>query len=65
MPYRGRGSGCSYNSNLSLGFQFQRRLIGAALFELLIDCAILGVHQIEVEILHAAGFQLLFILILN
>ena len=44
--------------DLPLRFQLQRRLIGPAAFEHGEVFHTLGVHQVEVKVVHAAGFQL-------
>ena len=44
--------------DFTLRLQFQRRLIGTALFEVSEVVRALGVHQIEVEIVDTAGVQL-------
>ena len=45
-------------AHLSLLFQLEGRLIGPALLVVGIAAFALGVHQVEVEVLHAAGIQL-------
>ena len=45
-------------ADLALFFELQHRLICAALLEILENFGILRVHQIEVEVVHAADFQL-------
>ena len=46
--------------NLSLGLQFKSGFVGAALLEMRIIPRSLRVHQIEIEIIDAAGFKLTF-----
>ena len=45
-------------ADFTLRLQFQRRLIGTALFEVSEVVRALGVHQIEVKIVDTAGVQL-------
>ena len=50
--------GKTHMPNLPLLAQLQRGLVSPAALVLLKDILILGMHQVEVEILHSAGFQL-------
>lgn len=45
-------------AHLALGLQLERRLVGAAVLEVLVVCRPLRVHEVEVEIVNAAGFEL-------
>ena len=47
-------------ADFPLLFQFERRLIGTARLEVLENLCALGVHQVKVEIIYAADFQLAF-----
>ena len=47
-------------ADFPLLFQFERRLIGTARLEVLENLCALGVHQVKVEIIYAAEFQLAF-----
>ena len=47
-------------ADLALRFQLQRRFIGSAAPVFFKPLCALGVHQVEIEIIHPAGFQLGF-----
>ena len=44
--------------DFALGLQRKSGLIGPAFFEMLVKHCTLGVHQVEIKIVHTAGFQL-------
>ena len=44
----------------ALGFQRKGGLVGAASLELFKVVGVLGVHQVKIKVVHAAGFQLAF-----
>ena len=58
--FRAVMEGKTHMAHLALGLQGEGSLIGAALFVMGIILRALGVHQVEVEIIHPAGLQLAF-----
>ena len=50
--------GDAHMLDFALGLQRKSGLIGPAFFEMLVKHCTLGVHQVEIKIVHTAGFQL-------
>ena len=56
-----RGAGVerdAHMAHLALGFQLERRLVGAAVLEMLVVGRPLGVHEVEVKVIDTAGLEL-------
>lgn len=48
----------AHMAHLALGFQLERRLVGAAVLEMLVVGRPLGVHEVEVKVIDTAGLEL-------